>query len=289
MTPLAMTLALAACGGDPETTTDSVEPGRDQRYTATAVVLESPEHGPQLCLAGVAESLPPQCGGPDIDGWDWDEAGDFESASGTKWATYTLVGTYRDGVFTLSEPPARPDENAVPGRAAMGPTTPCSEPDGGWGVVDEATATDSAMNAAISYAREQPEFAGVFLDQSINPALSDAENLDASEIEAVANDPKKLVLNFRFTDDVERHESEIRKLWGGSLCVSQAEHTEADLREIQRELHETYSEALGSGVDTMSGRVELTVIVDDGSLQAQLDDRYGEGVVVVHSALQPVG
>lgn len=61
---LALTLVLiTACGdGDEVVTSDeprssqpapAAEPGptTDQRYTATGTVLESPEHGPQLCSA----------------------------------------------------------------------------------------------------------------------------------------------------------------------------------------------------------------------------------------------
>lgn len=64
---LALTLVLlAACGGEDEVvTSDGPHPSQTpvspaaggQRYTATATVLESPGHGPQLCLGGVAESL----------------------------------------------------------------------------------------------------------------------------------------------------------------------------------------------------------------------------------------
>jgi hypothetical protein len=37
-----------------------------------------------------------------------------------------------------------------------------------------------------------------------------------------------------------------------------------------------------------SDRVAVTVVWDDGSLQAALDERYGAGVIVVTPALQPL-
>lgn len=43
-----------------------------QRYRVTATVLESPEHGPQLCTS-LKQSYPPQGSGPDVIGWDWDK------------------------------------------------------------------------------------------------------------------------------------------------------------------------------------------------------------------------
>lgn len=41
--------------------------------------------------------------------------------------------------------------------------------------------------------------------------------------------------------------------------------------------------------DTGSGCVELLVTYDDGSIQRALDAKYDDGVVVVQSALRPVG
>jgi hypothetical protein len=277
-------LVLAACGEDPPVTSTEPPAGADeQRYTATAVVLESPEHGPQLCLGGIATSLPPQCGGPDIVNWNWDDVV-AESMAGTTWGSYTVVGTFDGERFTLTEPPSEPVADQGPERQPSFPT-PCEEPPGGWVVVDEATTTHDAMYAAIEHAEAQPDHAGTWLDQSINPALQDE---DAADVEAAANDPARLVLNFRFTGDLDRHEREIREIWGGPLCVSLAEHTASQLHEIQRELHDLAPGLLSVGVDSVRGVVELHVIVDDGSLQQELNDRYGAGLVHVDSALTPV-
>lgn len=281
-------LTVVACGDQTaRTSADEPSADSDQRYTATALVLESPDHGPQLCLGGVADSLPPQCGGPDITNWDWDDVADPESAGGTTWGSYTVVGTYNGKDFALTEPPTPPAESDGPvGRQF---STPCDEPPEGWAVVDEATATEEAMTEAIEYASSQPDHAGTWLDQSINPALSGDTGIADEQIEAAANDPTKLILNFRFTGDLERHEQELREIWGGALCVTRAAHTEAGLQDVQRQIHdELGSDVLGSGIDVTIGYVELMVVFDDGSLQRKLDERYGEGVVRVHSALQLV-
>ncbi|MFW6091350.1 MAG: hypothetical protein ACODAF_05695 [Actinomycetota bacterium] len=281
-------LTAVACGEN-GTTTASEEPAEpDRRYTATAMVLESPDHGPQLCLGGVNDSLPPQCGGPDIVGWSWEDVDEYETASGTTWGSYTVVGTYDGDAFTLTEPPRPPEQPEDPGDTGPRLQTPCEEPPGGWQVVDQATATSEAMQEAIAYAAEQPDHAGTWLDQSINPALDEDADVAPEDREMLANDPTKLVLNFRFTGDLQRHEDEIRAIWGGALCVSAAEHTEAELRDIQRELSQEYSDRLlASSADTVTGHVDLRVILDDGSLQRELDERYGEGLVRVRSALQP--
>jgi hypothetical protein len=292
VTVLLTALALSGCGD--EVSTDPagpsawdesqglVEDDYSGRFRVTTTVLESPGQGPELCAGGVAESLPPQCGGPEIAGWDWD-AVDAESASGTTWGEYTLTGTWDGARFTLTEPAEPP----VPlGRSDAWETdfsTPCPEPDGGWRPVDPATATDEDLQAAMELARESPDYAGSWVDQSyldtLAPDASDAER------EAAANDPARLVLNLRFTRDLEAREQEVRAVWGGALCVSAAERTEAELRAIQEEMSDLPG-FLGSGVT--EGAVQVSVLVAHVATQRELDDRYGAGVVRLVGALRPI-
>lgn len=288
---LTLTLVLlAACGGGGDEVVSSDEPrpsqappAVDQRYTVTTTVLESPQHGAQLCLTGVQESYPPQCGGPDVAGWDWAAVPAKESASGTTWGDYTLIGTWDGATFTLTEAPAEPTMAEPPDEADR-LASPCPEPDGGWQVVDPATATDAAMQAAIEYANAQPDVGGIWVDQSINPAGREEE-----PDERAMNDPARLVLNITFTGDLERHEEAIRERWGGPLCVSAAAVTTQELERIQTEVQDEAGDGfLHSSVDVVRGEVELGVIVDGGSLQRRFDERYGEGVVRVVAALQPV-
>ena len=162
-------------------------------------------------------------------------------------------------------------------------STPCPEPAGGWTVVDAATTTQATQDAAIAAARAEPDFSGAWVDQSINPAYADGE-ITAGE-EGAMNDPTALILNLRFTGDLERHEVELRRLYGGSLCVSEGRYTEAELLRIQDEVDEP-DDMLWSSGDTIHEQVEVGVVVDDG-LQEELDERYGEGVVEVQPALTP--
>ena len=247
---------------------------------ASATVLESPEHGPQLCLGGVATSLPPQCGGPDLIGWDWARVEGEEAFGGTIWGVYRVVGMYADGFFTLTEPPGPPQLEEP---ESIDFTSPCPPPEGGWTVRVPALATDQAMEAANAYAQSQPDYGGLWLDQSINPA---ATSTDHSVLESQMNDPTKLILNVRFTEDLEAHEAELLRLWGGALCVSLAERTEQELIRIQNEVSGPGS--LWSSTDIVEGRVDLGVVFDDGTLQTEYDAKYGAGVVRVVSALKPV-
>lgn len=103
----------AACGSATTATDPSVpttpasvdEPAADTVYETTAGVIETPDHGPQIAWA-LMESYPPQGGDVPITNWDWADAPDSESASGTTWGgSYRLVGTWDGSAFTLTEPP----------------------------------------------------------------------------------------------------------------------------------------------------------------------------------------
>jgi hypothetical protein len=93
------------------------------------------------------------------------------------------------------------------------------------------------------------------------------------------------------TGDVAAAERDLREIWGGALCVSSAEHTQAELAAIQADIDET-AEAIGltsSSTDVVTGVIRVEVVVDDGTLQADYDERFGPDRVVVTSWLVPVG
>jgi hypothetical protein len=115
--PLAALTLLAACGqgvtDDEPSPTGDVDPGGsvtddDTVYRGALTVLDDGEQGPQLCGA-VMESYPPQCGGPDVAGWDWDAVA-HEDAQGVRWGDYLVTGTFDGETFTLTEDPVPTDE-----------------------------------------------------------------------------------------------------------------------------------------------------------------------------------
>lgn len=196
---VATTGLLAACAqttADPRSTSPSSSlstamptsvPAAKGEVTALAMVIEE-DDGPRVCLGGVQESLPPQCDGPRLEGFQWSDVTSDE-ASGVEWAEPVRVtGTWDGTTLTLTAPAAdeeRPDTTAGPA-----PRTTCD----------------------------------------------DAE---------------------RIHDEIWRDEDSLPP---GAL----------------------------SGYPG-SGCVELFVTYDDGSIQRALDAKYGDGVVVVLSALRPVG
>lgn len=122
---LTLSVALTACSGDdgPATATDpaagaagSEAPTSEAPAAPTAVpaapgpvrsrdlatVMDTGD-GPELCLGAVAESYPPQCGGPAITGWRWaDHVGSFEQQGEVRWATYAVTGTWDGTAFTVT-------------------------------------------------------------------------------------------------------------------------------------------------------------------------------------------
>jgi hypothetical protein len=177
-----------SAGGTPMPTEVPAASGRVHTRT-TATVMDTGR--PELCLGAVAESYPPQCGGPPIVGWDWSAAnGMFDRQGDTRWGEFFVSGRWDGRTLTLV--------GAVP---------------------------------AALYDPEAPS-----PSQTPTPAV----DLSDRELAAIAEEV------------------------GGGLPGAQ-------------------------GAYAMDGHVLVDVVHDDGSLQAWCDEEYGEGVVLVTSALVAAG
>jgi hypothetical protein len=228
-------------------------------------------------------SLPPQGWGPAIPNWDWSTVSGHTTVSGTTWGDYEVVGTYDGSQFTVTRPPSPLPDNDPAGSPtgyACEPCTPCPEPVGGWRVLDSSRATDEHMEETFLAAERLEGYAGSWVDQSINPA---SRSYDGDDV-VLMNDPEKLIINVAVTTDPDAAERALRVIWGGALCVSRAGHTEVELEAVLEDVIGTPG-LLSGGVG--HDQVDLEVIYDDGSLQRDLDRRYGAGLVVVTSALRP--
>jgi hypothetical protein len=86
------------------------------RNLATVMDTGSPE----LCMGPIAESYPPQCGGPALIGWDWaDHKNTFEQQGDVRWGTYLVTGSWDGASMTATE--------AIPG-ALYDPAMPSPTP-----------------------------------------------------------------------------------------------------------------------------------------------------------------
>lgn len=270
------TVVLAACADQTSGTNDpGGTPIGEPRYEATTTVLEDAD-GARLCLGGVMDSLPPQCGGVPVLGWSWRDVDGEESRSGVTWGDFHVIGTYDGTRFTLFDagpPQPYPDEDGD----QFAP--PCPEPQGGWVDVDPAMTGDDDRIATMRVAENIASYAGIWIGYLEEPVDEQT--------------PGEYVVTVAFTGDPSVHEPAIREVWGGPLCLTSVEHTFAELRRTQRDLGNGGAERLGlqmtwSDVNIMANRVELGAVVFDPTVQAALDEEYGVGIVYVEPALQPV-
>ena len=301
---LLLVLLSAACGaGEPGAVggstgaTDDAPPTTvpapvpDQLYEADGIVLEDASHGPELCLGGVALSLPPQCGGVPLAYWDWAAVDGEQSASGTTWGEYHVVGTYEDGVLTVSEVGAVDPDGLDSGTGTVRSfATPCPEPAGGWPAAEYGVAADEDFSAGASIAQARPNHVALWVDY--------AGDLTPEEVDQrmVEGKPIAKIMNVVVTGDVAETEAAIRTAWHGPLCVVQHEgRTQKELQAIRAEAETFIQEELGlEMIWSQEGDVglaaEVGVIIDvDGAGQAAVDERYGPGMVKLFPGLRPVG
>lgn len=231
-------------------------PDGEVRTSGLVTVLD-PGTGPQMCLGAVAESYPPQCGGPAIDGFAWGEGG-FERASGVTWGSYALTGTFDGATFTVSDaiPAALYDAAAQPQDEPLGAA--CEAP----ATIDSEQATPEDLDATLAAAAALPGYATAWLTGN--------------------------TINVAVTQDAAGAETTLRETWGGPLCVTTVERTDADLTAINTELQAALGEQLLSSGTIQPDTLDAQVVFDDGSIQEWADATYGEGLVRVSSALNPV-
>ncbi|MEV1130586.1 hypothetical protein [Agromyces sp. NPDC049794] len=190
-------LMLAGCAGQGggAATDDAwapTPPPLPAEATAVGTVLEK-DGTPELCLGAIAESYPPQCGGPEVIGWDWDAVEGEETAAGVTWGAYAVWGDWDGETFTITR---------------------------------------------------EPVLAALY-DPMVDP---DAPNP-----------------------------------WDDSLPPGALPEAEATV--VQTQLEDVMPDVLATAF--VNGRVVVEVMYDDGSLQSQVDERFGEDAVVVIPSLRP--
>ena len=231
-------------------------PDGEVRTSGLVMVIDEGD-GPELCLGAVAESYPPQCGGPALADFDWGDAGS-EEASGVRWGSYALTGTFDGTTFTVTDaiPAALYDTMAAPEEEPL--AAACDSPT----TTDTAKATPEDMDATLAAASALPTYASAWLTGD--------------------------TINVAVTEDPEGAEAELRTTWGGMLCVTTVERTDADLNEVNQELQAALGDQLLTSGSTSPDSLDAQVVFDDGSIQEWADATYGDGLVRISSALVPV-
>lgn len=289
---IALALIAAACSADagggpaepadpPATTAPDAPspfpttPAPDRRYATVTAIIEYGDV-PVACVGGVAASLPPQCGGLDLIGFEWADVA-FQEASGVRFtnATY-LEGRFIDAdQFEVAMARDATDADRPTGRE-FDFSSPCDPPEGGWAVVDASLVDENAIGRVQAYMDGTGDLSALWVTQP------------PSEVEVM--DPANTILNVAVLANAEQHEAAIRELYGGPLCVV-VRSTSADrLRAIQDDLTDEM-QALGFhyiGADELNGVVSVGVLVLDPVLEAELADRFGAGVIVYEAQFWPV-
>ena len=124
---------LAACGDEGDTT--ATDPGSSPGSSMPTEIPAAPgtvhtnglvtvmdTGDPELCLGPVAESWPPQCGGPPVDGWDWaDHHGVFERQQQVRWGQFAVTGTWDGTRFGYHDAIPAALYDAMPGETVSYP------------------------------------------------------------------------------------------------------------------------------------------------------------------------
>ena len=231
-------------------------PDGQVRTSGLVTVLDAGD-GPELCLGAVAESYPPQCSGPALADFDWGDVGS-EEAAGVRWGSYALTGAYDGSTFTVTDaiPAALYDTTAEPQAEPL--AAACDEPT----TTDTAKATPEDLDATLAAASALPSYASAWLTGN--------------------------TINVAVTEDAEGAETELRRTWGGMLCVTTVERTDADLNEVNQELQAALGDQLLTSGSTRPDSLDAQVVYDDGTVQEWADATYGDGLVRISSALVPV-
>ncbi len=129
-------------------------PSGPVRTAGLATVMDT--GSPELCLGPVAESYPPQCGGPALLDWDWaDHVGTYDEQGDVRWGTYVVTGTWDGTSFTATD--------ALSGALydpAMATPTPTPTPATAWSdgeLADIATELQSSPSVLGAYGGEGSE------------------------------------------------------------------------------------------------------------------------------------
>jgi hypothetical protein len=267
-----VTLVLSGCakndpGGRPTTTSKAtgLVVTRDPTW-----VLDGKGGRPELCIAGVTDSGPAGCSGTAIRLTSW-------PAKAKRGVEYLVTG-HLDGATLRVTSVHRWDEARDERRPDWGDCqndygTRCAPPRGGWRVLNPATTTAKQIDELEFEADELPGFTAFWWDFSRTPPGGRD------------NDPDFATANVLVDRDLAGARRALRQQWGGALCVTRSRHSRAEQERIVEDLDQLPGRI---GTSEKWDSVDLLVVHDDGTLQRQVDERFGRGYVRITPALQKV-
>lgn len=117
LTVAVVVLAMTACTDDGDRADDPAGSGSTPSESVAPVGEVTTKHGatvmdtgrPELCVGPIAESYPPQCRGPALEGWDWSAyEGDYQQVGDVRWGVFDVTGTWDGTTFTVDSAVASP-------------------------------------------------------------------------------------------------------------------------------------------------------------------------------------
>lgn len=289
------------------TTTNTTAP-TPELFTV-GYVLENEDHGPEWCT-GAKMVRPPKCSGTPITNWSWDSIDFEESVDGTTWAEdVVLIGTWADGKLTLTQKPVAdvdytgvrpnplPDAYASP---APGCTAFCQT----WAKRYFPTWRTNSFEIAFAASNHPERKPGYTQDGTPHaPAIPEVvaawstplNPKTGATVDNYADGDNYGVATVSVSGDLESARKKIAKVYSGPLCVVPAQTTYSELKTIHDEIVDvienepTLVHYQATSVGLRYGKIHLSVMFDDGTVQEFLDQKYGAGVVEVTSeSLRPL-
>ncbi|MCK0113988.1 hypothetical protein MWU75_17745 [Ornithinimicrobium sp. F0845] len=274
-----------AAGSEPASSSQVVDP--DGELVAHGILMQSePEGEVEICIGGVAASLPPQCGGPVLEGdFSWDQV-EARTASGVTWTdeSYYAVGHYTagesfEGTITLTRPVSADPPEGFTMPTVDDVTFPqlCDDPTADVPDVDQAARTEGPDG----FAQEQALMERLqSLDGYVTSWVTDGGPLVKV---VVSGDPGEA-------------RTALREVYQGPLCVVQRDlPTQHDIQSAQEALSAQHGEVrlLSSGSGGTSGLLEVGVVLADRATVQRIQEIVSPWLtpeqVVITGALQPLG
>jgi len=105
-------------------------------------------------------------------------------------------------------------------------------------------------------------------------------------------DQAEILLNVAFTANLEPHEQELRKHWGGPLCITKHDRSLGRLQQTQSEELGRVTRRLGiqelfTDIDVEDDVVEVGIVVIDDKGREAIEERSRKDAVRILEMLQP--
>lgn len=236
------------------------------RWQVDATMLQTASLPLTACYSTLTSEPPAGCSGATVVGVSANQipgATKYPNGTVTTPAMH-LVGTYKDGTLTLTEPPTR-SAPLSPSPAKPAPPVSCPAPAGGW-PFDKAN--QAGFTRVAAYVNTQPDGGTPRIDES------------------------RRIMTAPFTGELERHRRELAAVYDGPVCVELARASQRDLAALEKQVsdevkHKGYG-LLSGGSGNAFGTAFVTVVAaSDRDREAIAQER--PGLVEIESFLKPIG